>query len=268
MPLPRDPELEQFKRSVDLVAYAKSAGYSPRPNEGARGLTVLDHPNRDCVVVGQIPNGPWIYASVPDYAPRTPGEPSEQALARLRQCIDRTKDRGSIAEFVERRELRAAGVAPSVEAVRDCIRAFRANERTLGLGAERSSPVEGPARPADLKAELNRRRYDWTPAPEGAPRETEVDRRLRLWREAQKSLEPRERGETPGRPAPSPMGPGREPSATRSVAAPKLAPERGDGLAQRPKSELAQRRYDWTPAPAGMDALRRGSRGRSGGPER
>jgi hypothetical protein len=46
-----DPELEEFKRTIDLVEYAKKTGYEPRPNDGALGLTVLDHPNGDRVVV-------------------------------------------------------------------------------------------------------------------------------------------------------------------------------------------------------------------------
>ncbi|HTB74303.1 MAG TPA: hypothetical protein VK762_13720, partial [Polyangiaceae bacterium] len=71
-----DPELELFKRAIDLPDYAKRAGYELRPQDGAPGLTVLDHPNRDRIVVGQHPNGPWIYASVPDYTLRAPGEPA------------------------------------------------------------------------------------------------------------------------------------------------------------------------------------------------
>src|SRR5882672_6419344 len=102
-----DPELEQYKRTIDLLVYAKTAGYEPRPRDGAPGLTVLDHPNRDRIVVARSPSGPWIYASVPDYAPRAPGEPATDALSRLRQCIDRAKDRGSIVEFVQPRDGRA-----------------------------------------------------------------------------------------------------------------------------------------------------------------
>ena len=41
------PEIERFKRSLDLADYAKRAGYQVRPEDGAPGLPVLDHPNRD-----------------------------------------------------------------------------------------------------------------------------------------------------------------------------------------------------------------------------
>ena len=99
-----DPELELFKRTIDLADYAKRAGYEARPQDGAPGLTVLDHPNRDRIVVGQHPNGPWIYASVPDYALRAPSEPAEQALARLRSAIHRSQDKGTIVEFVQQRD--------------------------------------------------------------------------------------------------------------------------------------------------------------------
>jgi hypothetical protein len=68
-----DPELEELKRAIELVEYAKKTGYEPRPNDGALGLTVLDHPNGDRIVVARSPSGPWMYASVTDYAPRAPG---------------------------------------------------------------------------------------------------------------------------------------------------------------------------------------------------
>ena len=126
-----DPELELFKRTVDLADYAKRAGYELRPQDGAPGLTVLDHPNRDRIVVGQHPNGPWVYASVPDYTLRAPGEPAEQALARLRE-----RDQ-SLAGQGDHRRVRAA--ARSDGAPRG--RAARPGARSL---AELSSHGSAP----------------------------------------------------------------------------------------------------------------------------
>ena len=121
-----DPELELFKRALNLADYAKRAGYELRPHDGAPGLTVLEHPNRDRIVVGQSPNGPWIYASVPDYALRAPGEPAEQALARLRTAIDRSQDKGTIVEFVQQRDPFARRGDVPLDQVRERLRTFRA----------------------------------------------------------------------------------------------------------------------------------------------
>jgi hypothetical protein len=87
---------------------------------------VLDHPNRDRIVVGQSPMGPWIYASVPEYVPRTAGEPEADALARLRRAIDRSADKGTIVEFVQQRDPLARRGDVSPEQVRDRLRTFRA----------------------------------------------------------------------------------------------------------------------------------------------
>jgi hypothetical protein len=260
MPPAHDPELEQFKRSVDLAAYARSAGYSHRPNEGARGLTVLAHPNRDCVVVGQIPDGRWVYASVPDYAPRAAGEPAEQALARLRQCIDRTTDRGSIVEFVQRRDAGALGVEASLAAVRERLRAFAENERARELADRGRVAASGPDR-ATAALELHRRRYDWAPPVAGGPRETDLDQRLRRWREAQTSIERRQHAATEVLP-PAPM------RAAEGLGSRTAPADRARTVSPPNKSELARRRYDWTEAPAGRAEVARGPRGRSGGPER
>ena len=260
-----DPELERFKRTTDLVAYAKKAGYEARPHDAAPGLTVLDHPNRDRIVVAQNPAGRWIYASVPDYVPRAPGEPEAQALARLQRCIDRSTDKGSIVEFVQERDSTARRGEVPLERVRERLRAFHATG--LGLdwdGALRPPPYgrgrEGPTDPTRVgpqaggrpDPELNRRRYDWTPPPSGRPHEheTQVEQRLRRWREAQAAIDVKlqRRSELPGREPP----------------APAVAPQaQGSG----PKSELHRRRYDWTPQPAGIDTLR-GARSRSPGRDR
>jgi hypothetical protein len=284
-----DPELEQFKRSIDLVAYAKSAGYTPRPGDGARGLTVLDHPNRDCIVVGQIPDGPWIYASVPDYAPRGTGEPAEQALARLRQSIDRTKDRGSIVEFVQQRDPAASRGEVPLEVARDRLREFSAMGHPLDLAGPLRPPPYGESRERSVdptrdasppgppvaaheavargrNPELNQRRYDWSPPIPNAPRETDVDQRLRRWREAQAAIDVKVAGSReaagPARsPASAVSAPSRDP---KGPALPDgLSADRTESLGSNKSNELNQRRYDWTPAPPGLDALKRATRGRS-----
>src|SRR5579872_6252983 len=93
-----DPELEGFKRRIDLAQYAEKAGYERREQDGARGLTVLDHQNGDRIVVAKSPLGQWIYASIPDYVPRGPEEPEADALGRMRHSIERSADKGTIVE--------------------------------------------------------------------------------------------------------------------------------------------------------------------------
>jgi hypothetical protein len=267
-----DPELELFKRSVDLVDYAKKAGYEPRPHDGAPGLTVLDHPNRDRIVVAQNPGGPWIYASVPDYVPKAADEPSEQALARLRHAIDGTRDKGSVVEFVQQRDPLARSVEVTPDQVRYRLRSFRAHELPLDFegaltpppyqrGRERAVGADPVSSVGSVgpKSELNRRRYDWSPPVENGPRETEVERRLREWREAQAAIgtQPSAREVQPlAPPAPPPKDPGR-PISDRSVA------DRAATTASPDKSELGRRRYDWTAAPPDLEALLKAARNRS-----
>ena len=279
-----DPELERFKRSLDLADYAKRAGYQVRPEDGAPGLAVLDHPNRDRIVVGRHPNGPWIYASVPDYTLRAPSEPAEQALARLRGAIDRSRDKGTIVEFVQQRDPLARRGEVALDQVRDRLRGFRATglpldfegalrpppypggrERTLERNGERL-PSGGSVGSVGSNPELSRRRYDWTPPVDGGPRETEVERRLRQWREAQAAIEMRQRAAREVRPlAPQPAPPPKAPG--RSIAD-RPSTDRAATIASPGKSELGRRRYDWAPAPTGLDAMVRGPRGPSGGRER
>jgi hypothetical protein len=279
-----DPELELFEHAVDLADYAKRAGYELRPQDGAPGLTVLDHPNRDRIVVGQHPNGLWVYASVPDYTRRAPGEPAAEALARLRSAIDRSRDKGTIVEFVQQRDPTAGrGVVP-LDQVRDRLRSFRATGLPLDFEGVLSPPpyprgrelaIERDRDPVPSggsggpKSELHRRRYDWSPPVENGPRETEVERRLREWREAQAAIDRKERAvrevqpsaPAPPQSAPPPKDPGR--------AIPDRMPaDRSATIVSPSKSELGRRRYDWAPAPTGIDALIRGPRGPAGGRER
>jgi hypothetical protein len=226
----------------------------------------------------------WVYASVPDYTLRAPGEPAAEALARLRSAIDRSQDKGTIVEFVQQRDpLADRGLAP-LDQVRDRLRTFRATGLPLDFEGALSPPPypRGPELAIEQgrdavpsggsvgpQSELNRRRYDWSPPVEHGPRETEVDRRLREWREAQAAIDRRQRAvrkvQPPAppdpQPAPLPKDPGR--------AIPERSPiDRGATISSPGKSELARRRYDWTPAPTDIDAIVRGPRGPSGGRER
>jgi hypothetical protein len=279
-----DPELELFKRTVDLADYAKRAGYELRPQDSAPGLTVLDHPNRDRIVVGQHPNGPWIYASVPDYALRAPSEPAEQALARLQGAIHRSQDKGTIVEFVQQRDPSARRGDVPLDQIRDRLRTFRATGLPLDFEGALSPPPYPRGRELAIerdrdavpsggsvgpKSELNRRRYDWSPPVGNGPRETEVERRLREWREAQAAIDRRQRAvrevQPPAPPAPQPAPLPKDPG--RSIPGhPPL--DRVATTVSPGKSELGRRRYDWTPAPTGLDAIVRGPRGPSGGRER
>jgi hypothetical protein len=279
-----DPELELFKRSLDLADYAKRAGYQVRPEDGAPGLTVLDHPNRDRIVVGRHPNGPWIYASVPDYTPRARSEPAEQALARLRGAIDRSRDKGTIVEFVQQRDPLARRGEVALDQVPDRLRGFRATGLPLDFegalrpppypgGRERTLERRGDPLPSDGSVrpnpELSRRRYDWTPPVEGGPRETEVERRLRQWRDAQTAIEMRQRAAREVRSAaplaPQPAPPSKDPGRPMGDRPPA---DHAATIASPDKSELGRRRYDWAPAPTGLDTMVRGPRGPSGGRER
>jgi hypothetical protein len=283
-----DPELEQFKRSIDLVEYAKKAGYEPRAQDGAHGLTVLDHPNRDRIVVARSPSGPWVYASVTDYEPRAPGEPAADAPSRLRHCIDRAKDKGSIVEFVQQRDWTARRGEVPLEHERERLRNFLAAGHPLDFegalqpppyasGRERSAdPAKGGPRPGPevvrgeviaqrRSPKLHQRRYDGSPPVPNAPHETEVDERLRRWREAQAAVDLKLRGPGEG------TGPAGSPAAVPPPARdgkgqplPDKPPtDRSESLGQTKNSELNRRRYEWTPAPADVDPLLRATRSRS-----
>jgi hypothetical protein len=284
MPSKHDRELEQFKRAIDLVEYAKKAGYEPRPLDGALGLTVLDHPNRDRIVVGQSPGGPWIYASVPDYALRPQSEPAEHALERLRSTINRSQDKGTIVEFVQQRDPLASRWQVALDQVRERLRDFCATGRSLdfegplrappyGGGRDRSpdSPRDRPSQGAPVASrpgnpELNQRRYDWSPPIPSAPRETQVDQRLRQWREAQATLDRKVIGAREVAPTRSPPASAAPPRAhdPRGPSSPDRPPgNRNETPAPERKHELNRRRYDWTPEPPGLEAIRRATRSRS-----
>ncbi len=263
-----DPELEGFKRRVDLAQYAEKAGYERRERDGSHGLTVLEHSNGDRIVVARSPLGQWVYASVPDYAPRGAGETETDALARLRQSIQRSADKGSIVEFVQRRDPGTIEREVSLETVRGRLRSFglvglpldfegalapppypRGRERSVDPPAAPpvgESKVPGKAGAPNL--DLNRRRYDWDPRPASAPQETEVEQRLRRWREAQATVDVKVQ-----RTAVSPTA--APPASAKTIERPEIA-------ASSPKSELNRRRHDGSP-PLNVDALIRAARNRS-----
>ncbi len=255
MPALHDSELEHFKRTIDLVEYAKKTGYELRPVDGGTGVVLLEHPNRDRIAVAQRPNGAWIYASVTDYEPRGAAESPDSAARRLRACIARARDKGSIVEFVQERDWTARRGEVSVERVRERLRAYRDS----GLPLDFEGPLHPPRMDdASRKRELNQRRYDWTPSPI-APPETEVERRLRRWNAADRSLDERrgERADSSPRDAKPPR------AVERAVGVPPMAGDRRPGSAR--ETELGQRRYDWAPP---VDVAAAMARRRDRGPER
>jgi hypothetical protein len=284
MKTPHDPELEQFKRSIDLVEYAKKAGYEPSQLSAGPGvrLFLLDHPSGDRVVVAQRPSGDWIYAAVPGYAPRVAGESAEHALARLRASVDGSADKGSIVEFVQRLDGRTLGGDAALERVREQLREYCATGRAVGFDAAAPSPTSTGSRdeptmgqserqqsdrqvpppgPAPLaNPELNRRRYDWTPPP-SLPTESELEKRLERWGRAQAAIDEGQKGLRAGQD--SPPHPPTVGQADRAPTpdAPPTHPSRD--LAPNANSGLGKCRVDWTPSAADLEALNRALRSRS-----
>ncbi|HEV3189332.1 MAG TPA: hypothetical protein VGY54_02485 [Polyangiaceae bacterium] len=285
----QDPELEEFKRTIDLVEYAKRTGYEIRPSESNGRLTFLEHPRGDRIVVARDPSRQWIYASVKDYEPRQSHESPDQALQRLRGCIERAKDKGSIVEFVQQRDSTVDRGRPSLEAVRERLRAYqepdlafnfaapspqesgreprypRATRETVESDCEPVASAQRPSSRVDVgtrhNPDLNKRRYDWSPPPV-LPPETEVEQRLRRWREAEHSMDQRL-----SRPA-GPVGHNGPPASGLAVerrADQPLAPSpaRDRQVAHAEKSPFAKRRYDWTPLSEADAAILRRLRDRS-----
>ena len=190
-----DPELELFKRTVDLAEYAKRAGYELRPQDGAPGLTVLDHPNRDRIVVGQQPERPvdlrvgarlhaagarragGAGACTPPQRDRPlEGQGDHRRVRAAARCVGASRARHArpghgiaCAAFEPR-------VFPSTSRVRSLHRRTRAVASAPSNRAAIRCPRAARSHP---NPELNRRRYDWSPPVESGPRETEVERRLR-----------------------------------------------------------------------------------------
>jgi hypothetical protein len=63
-----DPELESFKTSVDLRAYAASHGYVLDRKESWRGSVVMRHANGDKIIIKRDSDNHYVYFSVRDEA--------------------------------------------------------------------------------------------------------------------------------------------------------------------------------------------------------
>jgi hypothetical protein len=202
--LMRDPDLESLKRSIDLAEYARSLGYEDRPRDSVPAILVLEHPGSgDRVAVASLQSG-GIYARIPDYVPRAESESEDLARRRLRDCITRSGDTGSVVEFVCTEERRAGRPEPDLEAVRQRLALWElSHERTRSDGVP-SPPMRDFPSPA------------------------QVQERIEKWHEAQRVLD-RKLAHLADRPPASVSG-----------------QERG-GPNHPHKSELAQRRYDWSP---------------------
>jgi len=61
-----DPELESFKTSIDLRAYAASQGYVLDRKESWRGSAVMRHPNGDKIIIKRDADNHFVYFSVRD----------------------------------------------------------------------------------------------------------------------------------------------------------------------------------------------------------
>jgi hypothetical protein len=58
-----DPELETFKRAIDLRAYASAHAYQLDKRESWAGSSVMRAPNGDKISIKRLPNGVWVYYS-------------------------------------------------------------------------------------------------------------------------------------------------------------------------------------------------------------
>ena len=63
-----DPELESFKTSIDLRAYAASRGYVLDRKESWRGSAVMRHANGDKIIIKRDADNHYVYFSVRDEA--------------------------------------------------------------------------------------------------------------------------------------------------------------------------------------------------------
>jgi hypothetical protein len=205
--------------------------------------------------VAQRPNGAWIYASVTDCAPRSAAESPESAARRLRDCVERERDKGSIVEFVQARDWTARRGEVPLERVRERLRTYRDS----GLPLDFEGPLN-PPRLDDRRRELNQRGHDGTAAPV-VPPETEVERRLRRWDAAERSLVEHRSQRTDRRAHET------EPAAAvaRTLEVSR-APRDRLARSEHERTELGQRGYDGAPPLDVAAVIARGRRDR--GPER
>jgi hypothetical protein len=210
-----DPELESLKRAIDLAQYARSIGYIDKPRDSMPGIVVLEHQRfGDRIAVAHCERG-GIYARVPDYTPRAPGDPEEAARIRLRDAIMRSSDTGSIVEFVGSRERMVGRPDPDLDRIRDHLAAW--HELSLALGATAGGKDLG-------------RRMDDARAPTVSmepPAASEVQARLARWQEAQRTIDRK----------------------LAHLPQPQLASAQSPTIDRGAKPEMALRRYDWSPDP-------------------
>jgi hypothetical protein len=261
--------LERTKRDLQLAEYAQKRGYRPSPTGSTPGVTVLEHPtSRDRVAVAKTQDGQWIFAALRDYKTPPPreGQAPDLTRERLRDCIARTRDKGSVVEFVQHCERVAGRPEPSVDQVREHLRQWQERQRAIELGARStaegrsqgdplgspSSPPGGPAialperaddrlRISPAPADLRHRIGDWSSSPATLhPSEAEVRERKQRWHDAQRAIS---------------LKLARASELAKTQLAPAL-PSPGDvsrnpGRATFPnptQRALAQRRYDWSPS--------------------
>ena len=112
-----DPELESFKTSIDLRAYAASQSYVLDAKESWRGSAVMRNEAGDKIIVKRDMDGHYVYFSVRD-----------------------DQDHGTIIDFVCRRLGLSLGRSAKGTEAMDCHAAinFAALPRT-GEGRERST---------------------------------------------------------------------------------------------------------------------------------
>jgi hypothetical protein len=89
-----DSELDLFKRSIDLRAYATAEGYLLDRRKSSRGSSVMRHINGDKIVVSRKPSGHYRYFSV-----------------------RRDGDHGTIVDFIQNR--RSVSLGPIRKELRD-----------------------------------------------------------------------------------------------------------------------------------------------------
>src|SRR5580704_3126600 len=89
-----DPELETFKTSIDLRAYAATQSYLLDRKESSRGSAVMRHKNGDKIIISRKPDGHYTFFSVgADHVSST--------------IIDFIQKRKSVSLGAIRKELRA-----------------------------------------------------------------------------------------------------------------------------------------------------------------